>query len=147
MPAEVGQQTLENVQSFDLAWTFMGHSYAYILFIGISQLVGAWCLLWNRTKLVGIAILIPILVNIIVFDAIFFDTYGALASASIYLALLLLLLFLNKEQVTQLLKELTKSKPQLQSSTKEKSIRIGIALLLVGCIFGIEQLIVNLLGH
>ena len=45
LPEEVAATTLGEVGSFDLAWTFMGHSYAYILFIGISQLIEAWMLL------------------------------------------------------------------------------------------------------
>lgn len=52
----------------------MGYSFAYILFIGVMQIVGAWMLLWERTKLLGVAILMPILVNIVVFDIIFLDT-------------------------------------------------------------------------
>lgn len=45
LPSEVANTTLGDASSFSLAWTFMGHSYFYILFIGISQLVGAWFLL------------------------------------------------------------------------------------------------------
>lgn len=29
----------------------MGYSFAYILFIGLAEVVGAWLLLWERTKL------------------------------------------------------------------------------------------------
>ncbi len=146
LPVDVAQQTLENVDSFDLAWTFMGHSYIYILFIGIAQLIGAWCLLWNRTKLLGIAILIPILVNIIVFDAVFFHTYGALASALIYFLLLMVVLYLNKEQVIRIFKTMTSSINTLRSPFSEKAKAIGIAALIFVATFGLEQLIVNFIG-
>ncbi|PTM02023.1 MAG: hypothetical protein DA407_15475, partial [Bacteroidetes bacterium] len=59
LPAEVANTTLGDASGFSLAWTFMGHSYFYILFIGITQLIGAWFLLWNKTKLIGVVILIP----------------------------------------------------------------------------------------
>ena len=48
-----------------------------------AEIVGAWLLLWDRTKLFGVAILLPVMVNIIVFDIIFLDTHGATASATI----------------------------------------------------------------
>jgi hypothetical protein len=53
IPEEVASIPLGVASNFDLAWTFMGRSYGYILFIGISQLLGAWMLLFPRTKLLG----------------------------------------------------------------------------------------------
>lgn len=147
LPPEVAAQTLGNVNSFDLAWTFMGHSYTYILFIGISQLIGAWCLLWDRSKLIGIAILIPILTNIIVFDAIFFETYGALASAIMYMLLLLLILYLNKTQVINILKAMTITQHRAKVPIAEKIKTLGIIILIFVLSFGFEQCWVNLLGH
>ena len=136
LPAEVAEQTLGNVNSFDLAWTFMGHSYAYILFIGISQVIGAWCLLWNRTKLLGIAILIPIL-----------ETYGALASAIIYFSLLMMVLFLNKAQVLEVINTMTRASKTIKTSLTTKVKSLAIAGGIVACIFGFEQILVNLIGH
>ncbi len=146
IPPEVAEQTLGTVGSYDLAWTFMGHSFAYILFIGLSQIIGGWCLLWNRTKLIGIAILIPILLNIIVFDLVFFDTYGALASAIIYLSLLILVLFLNKEQVLSILKEMTRKSQQPKTTFLQKLKPLAIVGFFLGIIFGFEQIMINLIG-
>lgn len=150
LPPKVAEQTLGNVNSYDLAWTFMGHSYTYILFIGISQIIGAWCLLWDRTKFIGIAILIPILSNIIVFDAVFFNTndYGALGSAVIYFSLLMLVLFINKEKLIDILQLMTSgTNNKTSSSFKEKSISVLIALSIVALFFGIDQFFVKLLGQ
>ena len=65
LPAEVAQTTIEQASAYDLAWSFMGYSFVYILFVGISQVIGAWLLIWNRTKMLGVMILFPIMVNII----------------------------------------------------------------------------------
>lgn len=147
LPEEVAEMTLGNVDSFELAWTFMGHSYYYILFIGISQLIGAWFLLWERTKLLGVAILIPIMVNIIVFDIIFLDAYGALASAVIYFSMLLAILYFNKEKIIQAIMVLTTTKPSEKTkwSQKVKTTLLILGIMLV--IFGLDQLVVNFLGH
>jgi len=146
LPEEVGIQTLDTVKSFDLAWTFMGHSYMYILFIGVSQLLGAWLLLWDRTKLLGIAILIPILVNIMVFDAIFFETYGALGSATIYFLLLMLVLFFNRNTIQAIIEKMLSASLK-QNFEKNVFIKFGIVFGLMAVLFGIDQLVVNILGH
>ena len=99
IPDEIANTTLGEASGFSLAWTFMGHSYFYILFVGVFQLLGAWFLLWNKTKLIGVLILLPIMVNIIVFDIIFLDVYPALANAIIVLLMLFLILFFNREIV------------------------------------------------
>jgi len=143
---ELANQTLGTVSSFDLAWTFMGHSYTYILFIGLSQLLGAWLLLWDRTKLLGVAILIPIMVNIIVFDAVFFETYGALGSAIIYFLLLMLVLFFNRQTLFEVIKKMTNSDLK-QNFEKNVFIKFGIVAVVMLVLFGIDQLVVNFLGH
>ncbi|WP_378177531.1 hypothetical protein [Aquimarina sp. SS2-1] len=150
LPEEIAKIPLSDVGGFDLAWTFMGYSYTYILVIGISQLVGAFLLLFHKTKLIGVAILMPILVNIIVFDAVFFETYGALVSASIYFLLLFYILWYNKENVIKSIKALTaeltrghKVNNKLSSGLITMGFVIGIMML----IFGVEQLVVNYLGH
>lgn len=147
LPQEIANQTLDTVNSFDLAWTFMGHSYPYILFIGISQLIGAWFLLWDKTKLLGVAILLPIMVNIIVFDINFLDKYGALASAIIYFSLLILILFLNKDRIIQVFKILTETGQQESQNFKTRSLITLMVLLLMAGLFIVDQLIVNALGH
>ena len=39
LPEEVAKTLLGEVNAFDLAWTFMGYSFAYILFIGLAEVV------------------------------------------------------------------------------------------------------------
>ena len=115
LPDEVATSLLGDASAFDLAWTFMGYSFAYILFIGLAEVVGAWLLLWERTKLLGVLILLPIMVNILVFDVIFLDKFGALASASIYTSLLFVILACNGERVVQAIRALV---PQVESARR-----------------------------
>ena len=143
LPDEVATQTLDNATAFDLAWTFMGYSQAYITFVGVSQIIGAVLLLFNKTKFLGIIILVPILLNIIVFDIIFLPDYGALASAIIYLFLLLLILFLNKARLTKALKIfITVNK----NEAKLYNIKvIIITIISFAIVFGLNQACIYLL--
>ncbi len=131
LPEEVAIQTLADANAFDLAWSFMGYSQAYITFIGISQIIGAFLLLFNRTKFLGIIILIPILLNIIVFDIIFLPDHGALSSAILYFSLLLLVIYFNKNKLIEALKKLIKV------SANEAKLNSFKTALVISVIFGL----------
>ena len=147
LPGDVANTLLGNAGGFELAWTFMGYSFAYILFIGLAEVIGAWLLLWEKTKLFGVAILIPVMVNIVVFDIIFLDTYGALASATIYTALLVAILFFNKEQVLEAIRALMPEGNPGQPISRLSPRLAGAVLLLMGALFAFDQALVTYFGH
>jgi len=146
LPAEVANTTLGEASGFSLAWTFMGHSYFYILFVGLTQLVGAWFLLWNKTKLIGVLILIPIMINIIMFDIIFLDVYPALANAIIIFLMLLLVLFFNKEMITEAYQRLINSRKNSKVPLKRRLITFGVTILIIVLIFTFDSFIEHWLG-
>ncbi len=146
LPAEIANTTLGEVSSFSLAWTFMGHSYFYILFIGITQLVGAWFLLWNRTKLIGVLLLIPIMVNIILFDILFLDVYPALANAIIVLLMLLSILFFNKEKVIESYQTLISFPTKSNVLFKKRLLTLGATIVVIILIFSFDSLLEHWLG-
>ena len=146
LPTEVANTTLGEASGFSLAWTFMGHSYFYILFVGLFQLLGSWSLLWNKTKLLGVIILLPIMVNIIVFDIIFLDVYPALANAIIVLSMLFLILFFNKDIVLEILKKLYDFPSRTSIPIKQRLITLGITILFIVLIFSLDSFIEYWLG-
>ena len=146
IPAEIANTTLGEASGFSLAWTFMGHSYFYIMFVGIAQLIGAWFLLWNKTKLIGVLILLPIMVNIIVFDIIFLDVYPALANAIIVLLMLFLILFFNREIVKDIVNKLTNFQSKTSVPIKKRLITFGITILFIVLIFSFDSFIEYWLG-
>jgi hypothetical protein len=146
LPARVAAARLADATDFDLAWTFMGRSFGYILFIGLAEVIGAWLLLWNRTKLLGVAVLLPVMVNVIAFDVFFLDKYGALASATIYTVLLVVIAALNKDEVTRAVRALMPK--QHSPAPRGHAVRTAIlALVAMALLFAFDQLLVNLLGR
>ena len=141
LPLEVAETALGDASSFSLAWTFMGHSYFYILFVGITQLVGAWFLLWNKTKLLGVLILMPIMINIIIFDIIFLDVYPALANAVIVFSMLLLILIFNKEHLIEIFQVLINFPTTTNGPIKSRILIIGITIIVIALIFAFDSLI------
>lgn len=51
-----------------LTWSYFGRSYPMIVSIAIFQIAGAYLLLFRRTRLIGIFILLPVLLNILLID-------------------------------------------------------------------------------
>ncbi len=147
IPDSVAETAIGAASNFDLAWSFMGRSYGYILFIGISQLIGAVLLLHNRTKLLGTVILIPIMVNIIVFDVFFLDKYGALASAGLYFSMLLGILLLNWKNVEQAFLSLIKTMSAPKVPSGQLVLRFILSLILFGFFFFLDQQLVDYFGH
>ena len=147
IPDEIAIMPIGQVPDFELAWTFMGRSFGYILFIGLAEIIGACLLLFNKTKLIGTLILIPIMANVIVFDIFFLDAYGALGSAIIYFLMLLTILFINKEKISKILKELVSAKAQLKTSSKEKILKYLIVLAILFLIFIGDQIMLSYIGY
>ncbi len=67
----------------DHLWAFFGQSYSFILVIGFIQIAGSVLLLFGRTRLVGVFILIPVLLNILLLDFFYEIESGPLALATI----------------------------------------------------------------
>ena len=147
IPSEIETMPIGQIPNFDLAWVFMGRSYGYMLFIGIGEIVGALMLLFNKTKLIGAFVLIPIMVNVIVFDIFFLDEYGALASAIIYLIMLLIILWVNKGKIIKVINTITHFDGIVKTSIKEKIIKFSYVLLIIFVVFAFNQLFVSWLGY
>jgi|GEM_PF-466399 len=147
LPENVAVTPLGEATAFDLAWTFMGYSYAYILFVGILQIVGAWMLLWNRTKLFGTMILMPIMTNIVVFDMVFLDRKGALVNATIYLLMLLYIIYHNRSQMLETWHQISIHKGFVINFRQQGVLGILLILLIMAVLFFIDHNLVSLVGH
>ena len=61
--------------------------------------------------------------------------------------MLLTIVVINKEKMSNILKELVSTKVPLKTSSKEKILNYLIALVIIVLIFIGDQLIVNLIGY
>ncbi len=138
-------KTIEQLSAFELAWTFFGYSKMYILFIGLAQLIGAFLLLWDRTKLLGAAVLLGILANIIVVDKEF-GVGDAIMSAIFYFSLLLIILLLNWKRVQVIWTELIRKQVTASISTKAKWLQFAAVFGMLVLAFILETLFLKLVG-
>ncbi len=103
VPPEIASKTLAEATAHDIAWVFFGYSAAYLWFIGISQGLTAIMLLLEKTKILGIAAMIPIMLNVIVVDICYGVSPGPLMSAILYFVWTGILIYLNRERIGALL--------------------------------------------
>ena len=146
LPEEIAKTPIADVGSFDLAWTFFGFSTGYIWFIGISQILGGGMLLFNKTKIVGVFILIPILLNIIVVDFFFEISPGAMLSAILYFLMCCYILYYNKKQLIEAVKKILEI-TKISRTKKVKWIGYGLSILAVGLITVVEVFLINWVGR
>ncbi len=67
-----------------LAWTFLGYSKGYNLFMGLSEFIGGILLFHKRTRLLGGLILVPVTTNIVAIN-FFYDIPVKLFSSQLLL--------------------------------------------------------------
>ncbi len=126
---ELMQTPVGELTSFQLTWAFFGHSYIYGCIIGSAQVIGGLLLLHPRSKLIGVAILLPILSNIIMVDVFYEVNQGALINAIVYLCMLLFILFYEREKVQAILQIIMRPNGSIDWNLKKKLIQaIAIAL-------------------
>ncbi|MVT12106.1 hypothetical protein [Chitinophaga tropicalis] len=76
--------TWSSLSGLDLTWNYFSYSYAMAVIIAGIQIVGSAFLLFRRTTILGIILLLPVMVNIVLIDIFYSIPYGALANAILF---------------------------------------------------------------
>ncbi|MEH6534840.1 MAG: hypothetical protein V7719_00500 [Psychroserpens sp.] len=61
-------QPVGEMSPMGLAWTFMGHSMAYNIFIGFTEVLGGVLLLYRKTLTIGSLIVIGVMTNVVMMN-------------------------------------------------------------------------------
>jgi hypothetical protein len=146
IPEAVNSLPISELSGFDLAWTFFGYSFGYILFIGGTQLLGSIMLLFQRTKILGAAILIPVLLNIIVLDYFYEISTGAMLSAISYLLAISFVLVYNRDRVIEAVKSVL-VKNEETHPLKQKVTRVVIAFAFLVVLMFLENEMLTLVSR
>ncbi|HEY8895896.1 MAG TPA: hypothetical protein VIM79_13815, partial [Niastella sp.] len=111
----------------EVFWTFFSHSYPLSCFIAGCQIAGAMLLLFHRTRLVGVFILLPVLTNILLMDIFYQIGNSVVVHASIMLAGTLYFLFIEFNRLKEFFFVAKDQLPTVQLSSYLKiAIRLSI---------------------
>jgi len=90
---------LGEVNGFGLTWYYFGYSYTLAVILGLIQIGGSVLLLYRRTTLLGVMILLPVLVNIILINVFYSIAAGAFFNSVVFTLGLLFFLFVDWEKL------------------------------------------------
>jgi len=93
---ELAQRPVGSLSGHQLAWFYYNYSHVYATLLGLIQLAGATLLLFRKTALLGAALLLPVITNILMINLFFFITWGAACTSTAILAAMLAILWRDR---------------------------------------------------
>ncbi len=108
----------------ELTWKYYGFSYAFAVILAFFQIIGSILLLFKRTILLGITILLPVMLNIVLIN-IFYNIGPITLFTSILITIGLTYLFMQqKVNVIKIFNEYKNTLPSIGNSISRSIARI-----------------------
>ena len=111
-----------------LAWTFLGYSKGYNLFMGLSEFIGGVLLFHKKTRLLGGLILVPVTANIVAIN-FFYDVPVKLFSSQLLLIAIIVVAPDLKRLVNLIILNRPTEKINYLSSFESKKWKVGANIL------------------
>ena len=70
-----------SLTGYQLAWFYYAHSHTYAVILGLIQLGGGALLLFRKTALLGAALMLPVMTNIVMINVFFRIAWGAMGTS------------------------------------------------------------------
>src|SRR5512136_2018897 len=93
LPPEVASRPVGSLTGYQLAWFYYSYSHVYAVILGLIQLAGATLLLFRKTALLGAALMLPVMTNILMINVFFSIALGALCTSAFIFASMLAVLW------------------------------------------------------
>jgi hypothetical protein len=98
-PNYILETPIGDLNGFWLTWTYYGYSQTMAYILGWTQIIGCILLLFRQTRLIGVFVLLPVMVNIDLIDHFYEISPLAYYNALHYTFLLFFLLFLDYDKL------------------------------------------------
>jgi hypothetical protein len=128
MPLSKLDLPYSSFSSSDLFWAFFSHSYPLSAIIAGCQITGAMLLLFHRTRLAGVFILLPVLANILLMDIFYQIGTSVVVHASIMMSGILYFLFIEFNRLKEFF---FFAKDQLPTLHLSKYLKTAIRLSII----------------
>lgn len=122
-----------------LTWNYFAYSIELSVIIGLCQIGGGMLLLFRRTTLAGVAILLPIMLNVVLINQFYQISIGAFINSVVYTSVLIYLLSLYRKELIELFYEYKNKLPEVCKPSLRNTARI----LSIGLAFGFVFYVVN----
>lgn len=115
----------------ELTWAYFGHSRAFVCIIGGCQILGSFLLLFKRTRLTGVFILLPVVLNIILLNACYHMEWGESIQAIELMIALLYLLLCEYRRLVEFFFRATSDLPSISSMPSFLKILLRFSTLFI----------------
>jgi hypothetical protein len=82
LPPETALRPVGSLTGYQLAWFYYSYSHVYAVILGLIQLAGGALLLFRKTALLGAALMLPVMTNILMINVFFRIAWGALCTSA-----------------------------------------------------------------
>src|SRR5262249_26299040 len=100
LPPEVALRPVGSLNGYQLAWFYYSYSHVYAVILGLIQIAGGVLLLFRKTALLGAAITLPVMTNIVMINVFFSIAWGALGTSTFIFASMLAVLWHHRQALT-----------------------------------------------
>ena len=132
--------TVGSLNGFNLTWNYFGCSYKLAVILAVLQIGGGILLLFRRTTLAGVFVLMPVMVNIVLINIFYSIDAGAFLVSMLITGALTYLLLLNREVLIQMFFRISDNLPPIRSDWVKHVIRMIIMVL---AFFTVYRFIIN----
>jgi hypothetical protein len=93
VPPEMALRAVGSLSGYQLAWFYYGYSHTYEVILGLVELAGGALLLFRKTALLGAALTLPVITNILMINLFFHIAWGAMGTSAFIFASMLAVLW------------------------------------------------------
>lgn len=133
-PYSMADMPVGSLTGFELTWSYFGYSYTFAVILGMLQIGGAILLLFRRTSLLGVFVLLPVMVNIVLINVFYHIAIGAFMISLAITFGLIYLLMLRWPDLKKLFFALSPEIPTINLPFLKPIIKILIILAAFGLI-------------
>lgn len=117
---------VRDLDGFLFTWLYFGYSPAFRFLLGFIQITGAILLLFRRTTLAGIFILLPVMINILLINLFYEISRGAFINSIVISVCLIYLLLLQFDKLKQFFSLPDTDLPKIKGTFLKYSLRVLI---------------------
>jgi hypothetical protein len=97
LPPEIALRPVGSLSGYQLAWFYYSYSHTYTVILGLIQLGGGALLLFRKSALLGAALTLPVITNILMINVFFRIAWGALFTSAFIFASMLVVLWRHRD--------------------------------------------------
>lgn len=93
LPPGTALRAVGSLSGYQLAWSYYRYSHAYEVILGLTELAGAALLLFRKSSLLGAALMLPVMANILMINIFYVIGVGALCTSTFIFSSMLAVLW------------------------------------------------------